>query len=70
MTQLLHLVARQVAVDGGNEGTIQVPIAGTAGHCDTGNEYNGELGLRISAIFVILVGSLLGMFNSPLTRKE
>ncbi|KXJ88913.1 Zinc/iron permease [Microdochium bolleyi] len=28
--------------------------------CDTGNDYDGRLGLRISAIFVILVGSLLG----------
>ncbi|KAI2631039.1 ZIP zinc/iron transport family [Hypoxylon sp. NC1633] len=28
--------------------------------CDTGNEYDGRMGLRISSIFVILVGSLLG----------
>ncbi|KAI0393127.1 ZIP zinc/iron transport family [Xylariaceae sp. FL0594] len=28
--------------------------------CGTGNEYDGRLGLRISSIFVILVGSLLG----------
>lgn len=28
--------------------------------CSTGNEYDGRLGLRVSAIFVILVGSLLG----------
>ncbi|PNS21817.1 Anthranilate synthase component 1 [Sphaceloma murrayae] len=28
--------------------------------CDVGNEYNGRLGLRISAIFVILVGAGLG----------
>ncbi|KAK0657911.1 Zinc/iron permease [Cercophora newfieldiana] len=31
-----------------------------SGACDVGNEYDGRLGLRISAIFVILVGSLLG----------
>lgn len=30
--------------------------------CDTGNEYDGQLGLRISAIFVILVGSGLGPY--------
>ncbi|KAI1120518.1 ZIP zinc/iron transport family [Nemania abortiva] len=29
-------------------------------NCDTGNEYDGRLGLRISSIFVILVGSFLG----------
>ncbi|KAI3401715.1 hypothetical protein diail_9379 [Diaporthe ilicicola] len=28
--------------------------------CGSGNEYDGRLGLRISSIFVILVGSLLG----------
>lgn len=28
--------------------------------CDSGNEYNGKLGLRISSIFVILVGSFWG----------
>ena len=28
--------------------------------CDTGNEFDGRLGLRISSIFVILVGSFLG----------
>lgn len=28
--------------------------------CDTGNEYDGRLGLRISSIFVIFVGSFFG----------
>ncbi|KAI1396111.1 ZIP zinc/iron transport family [Hypoxylon fuscum] len=28
--------------------------------CDTGNEYDGRMGVRISSIFVILIGSLLG----------
>ncbi|KAI1188341.1 ZIP zinc/iron transport family [Nemania serpens] len=28
--------------------------------CDTGNSYDGRLGIRISSIFVILVGSFLG----------
>jgi zinc transporter 1/2/3 len=28
--------------------------------CDTGNDFDGRIGLRISAIFVILVGSLVG----------
>jgi zinc transporter 1/2/3 len=67
--QTAHILARQVAADGGNEGTIQVPIRGTPGHCDAGNEYNGDLGLRISAIFVILVGSLFGKYMLSLTRE-
>lgn len=29
--------------------------------CGGPNEYDGRLGVRISAIFVILVGSMLGM---------
>ncbi|KAI0887553.1 ZIP zinc/iron transport family [Annulohypoxylon maeteangense] len=28
--------------------------------CDAGNDYDGRMGLRISSIFVILVGSLIG----------
>lgn len=28
--------------------------------CDSGNEYDGRIGLRVSAIFVILVSSLIG----------
>lgn len=28
--------------------------------CPIGNEYDGRLGTRISAIFVILIGSFLG----------
>lgn len=37
--------------------------------CDTGNEYDGRLGLRISAIFVILVGSLFGAIFPVLARR-
>lgn len=40
--------------------------AGAGGHshgfeCGGGNEYDGRMGLRISAIFVIGLGSMLGM---------
>lgn len=28
--------------------------------CSTSNDYNGRIGIRISAIFVILLGSLFG----------
>lgn len=33
---------------------------GPAPACDTGNEYDGRMGLRISSIFVIMVGSMFG----------
>jgi hypothetical protein len=29
--------------------------------CDTGNTYNGGLGIRISSVFVILIGSFIGI---------
>lgn len=47
--QLAHLVIRQDA------GEDQAPP-----ECATQNEYDGRMGVRISAIFVILVGSTLG----------
>lgn len=28
--------------------------------CNSGNEYDGRIGLRVSAIFVIMIGSGLG----------
>jgi zinc transporter 1/2/3 len=29
--------------------------------CDVGNGYDGRMGIRISAVFVVLVGSMFGM---------
>ncbi|KAH8423163.1 low-affinity Zn(2+) transporter ZRT2 [Aspergillus melleus] len=34
--------------------------SGPAPACETGNEYDGRMGLRISSIFVIMVGSMFG----------
>lgn len=38
--------------------------------CDAGNEYDGRMGLRISSIFVILVGSLLGALLPVLLARH
>ncbi|KAJ1337403.1 Zinc-regulated transporter 2 [Microdochium nivale] len=63
-TQLLSsLVRRQddAGADpaaGGDAAAPEVPTVTI--ECGTGNEYDGRMGLRISSIFVILVGSLLG----------
>lgn len=39
--------------------------------CETGNEYDGRLGVRISAIFVILIGSFLGAwFPTFASRRQ
>lgn len=43
-----HLVVRQSEVDG-------QPVS-----CDTGNEYDGRIGLRVAALFVIWFGSSVG----------
>ena len=60
--QLATLVARQESAD---EATTTVPLIGQPGFCDTGNEYDGNLGVRISAVFVILVTSLFGPLPVP-----
>ena len=57
--EIAYLVARQAAAT--NE-TSTNDLTGTPGHCDSSNAYDGKLGLRISAIFVILIGSLCGEY--------
>lgn len=37
--------------------------------CDTGNEFDGRIGLRISSIFVILVGSTFGALFPVIARR-
>lgn len=37
--------------------------------CETGNEFDGRIGLRISSIFVILVGSLSGALFPVIARR-
>ncbi|PKX98309.1 low-affinity Zn(2+) transporter ZRT2 [Aspergillus novofumigatus IBT 16806] len=39
---------------------VRDPETGATPSCDTGNEYDGRMGLRISSIFVIMVGSMFG----------
>ncbi|KAI4124460.1 MAG: hypothetical protein LQ341_007072 [Variospora aurantia] len=56
LTQVVGVVARQVAP----EAIITSAAAEEAISCEAGNGFDGRLGLRISAIFVILVGSLFG----------
>lgn len=64
-----HLVLRQDSAESGASGSVPEDLIGTPGYCDTSNEYDGRMGVRISSIFVILVGSLLGKYSSPLPRK-
>ena len=38
--------------------------------CDAGNEYDGRIGLRISAIFVIFIGPFMGCLVPLFLRKQ
>lgn len=38
--------------------------------CESGNEFDGQMNLRISAVFVILVGSLLGAVLPIIVRQD
>lgn len=60
LSDLARLVVRQ---DPGEEGP-------SPGNCNTGNEFDGRLGLRISAIFVILIGSTLGAVFPVFARRH
>lgn len=53
------LVRRQEDTEG------DVPVT-----CGGGNEYDGRMGLRISAIFVILVGATLGAWFPVFARRK
>lgn len=59
--ELALLVSRQV-VDDASE-VEDIPAAG----CEGGNEYDGRLGVRISAIFVILITASLGQWDTRIT---
>ena len=42
-------------------GTVGASVAATtSAGCDAGNDYDGRIGVRVSAIFVILIGSMFG----------
>lgn len=56
--KVTRVLARQIAPDAVIESATAA--AETAIACDAGNEFDGRIGVRVSAIFVILVGSLFG----------
>lgn len=62
LQHLAYLVGRQVAaaVNGSATGSTVNEAAGIPA-CAPENDFDGRIGLRVSAIFVILVGSLFGM---------
>ena len=59
---IANVVVRQAA----GTATVTLVAAATAQPaCSSDNNYDGRIGLRISSIFVILVGSMFGESNEP-----
>ena len=59
---LVNVAVRQVATAAASSAAVgATPTGGDTPACSVGNGYDGRMGVRISAIFVILVGSLFGM---------
>lgn len=72
--QVANLVVRQAfgteSAQASTTGTAATPAATTnfvQVACDSENGYDGRIGVRISAIFVILLGSAIGEWMSLLT---
>lgn len=59
IVEFANLVLRQTADQ--QQDTSEVAVADTKQSCGGGNDYNGRMGLRISSVFVILIGSTFGM---------
>jgi zinc transporter 1/2/3 len=56
-----QVAAATVAAAPSDLATAASPLAPA---CSSGNDYDGHVGVRISAIFVILIGSLFGAVQS------
>ena len=58
-TQLVvNIIARQAYQT--TAATSAAALSTTKPACATNNDYDGRIGLRVSAIFVILLGSMFG----------
>ncbi len=62
-TAVIYIAQQATAPGSSPEAAPTVDNSSSAGpvRCPTGNNYNGDIGVRISAIFVILIGSMLGI---------
>ncbi|KAF1980875.1 ZIP zinc/iron transport family [Aulographum hederae CBS 113979] len=67
---MAHLVIRQTTSGADSDAPSDDSLIGTPGHCDTGNEYDGKMGLRISSIFVIFIGSFIGACFPIFSRRN
>lgn len=61
---IVDIVARQAYQTAAAATTHAAKIAIDKPACATDNGYDGRIGIRVSAIFVILIGSLFGKGDS------
>ena len=63
LAEMAAVVVRQVAAattTAAAAAAASTAAEDTPGNCVLSNDYDGRLGVRISAVFVILIGSLFG----------
>ena len=62
--EAIHLSARQATsiASLAATNTVVVSASTSAPACSSGNDFDGRVGIRVSAIFVILIGSLFGEY--------
>ena len=60
LEELVHMVVRQATATVASAATAVASTRSSSQGCPSDNDYNGQIGARISAIFVILIGSLFG----------
>ena len=65
MQDIAGLVVRQAINTATTGGAAAATSSSAAPVCTLTNDFDGRLGVRISAIFVILLGSVFGMTASP-----
>ncbi|MCJ1285988.1 hypothetical protein MMC26_005330 [Xylographa opegraphella] len=68
--ELAHMVVRQATTAAGSAATAIATSPSSSDGCPADNDYNGQMGARISAIFVILVGSLFGAVFPVFAHKN
>ena len=62
---VVHLVARGALPSAAAASSAAAATSTPQPACTSDNDFDGRIGLRISAVFVILIGSLLGTLGSP-----
>ncbi|MCJ1379917.1 hypothetical protein MMC17_003020 [Xylographa soralifera] len=70
LEELAHIVVRQATTAAAAAATAVASIPSSSQGCPSDNDYNGQMGARVSAIFVILIGSLFGAVFPVFAQKN